>query len=71
MPINDIGASFIREDKFLAILNANNKIRIYDIRGNNRRPSSDVSLKFTPKGVMTKLKISDCENYYYFANDIG
>jgi hypothetical protein len=71
VPIDDVDAAFIRDDKFHAILNANNKLRIYDIRGSNRRPCSDIALKGTLKSRMTCMEISSCENNYYFSNDFG
>lgn len=53
VPIDDVDAAFIRDGKFHAILNATNKLRIYDIRGSNRRPCSDITLKGTLKSRMT------------------
>jgi hypothetical protein len=71
IPVDDVDASYLSGDKNFAILSSKRKIRIYDIRGTNKRPSIDIELNFTSKSNMTKMKISNCQNYYYFSNDIG
>ena len=44
VPINDISGQFIRNDQFISVLHASNKLRIYDVRGTHRRPVKDVGL---------------------------
>lgn len=60
VPINDVDAAFLKGDKHLAILNANNRIRLYDIRGTNKRPNQDHSLKTDPRSQMTRMAVSPC-----------
>ena len=38
VPINDVDGKFINDDKGIAVINASNGIRIYDVRGTHRRP---------------------------------
>ena len=71
VPINDVAGRFINHDKFLAILNSNNKLRIYDIRGTHKRPVNDVQLKTTPKYAMTQMVVNHDESKFYVANDGG
>ena len=71
VPIKDVAASFIADDKFLAILHAQNKLRIYDIRGTHRRPVNDVLLKTTHNSNLTRMVIDSDENMYYVANESG
>ncbi len=71
MPIYDVAGKFINQDKFLAILNANNKLRIYDIRGTHKRPIKDYGIKTTSKTNLTCMKISKDELKYYVANEGG
>ncbi len=63
--------TFFKEDKYLAILNGNNKLRIYDIRGTHRRPVKDIELKAAPRTNMTKMALGRDDNIIYVANSIG
>ena len=58
VPMKDIDASFIRDDKFVSILTADRKLRNYDVRGTHRRPVQDIALGVTPKCSMTRMRIS-------------
>lgn len=62
MPMKDVDASFVREDKFINVLTADQKLRVYDVRGTHRRPVKDIALAVTPKSSMTRMKISSDEN---------
>lgn len=58
VPINDVAGKFVNQDKFLAILNSSNKLRIYDIRGTHKRPVKDVILKTNHKYNLTHMAIN-------------
>ena len=58
VPINDVGACFGVKGQFVNILNQDNKMRVYDIRGTQKRPVSDVSVKgVAPRSKMTKMAV--------------
>lgn len=71
VPMRDIDASFIKDNKWISVLTADRKIRLYDTRGTNRRPAKDIALPVTEKCLMTRMLVSPCETYYYVSNDIG
>ena len=71
VPMRDIDAAFIKDNKWISVLTADRKLRLYDTRGTNRRPAKDVALSVTEKCLMTRMLVSPCENYYYVSNDIG
>lgn len=55
VPIHDVGAYFFDKDKSVAVLNYDNKLRIYDVRGTHRRPVKDIAIKGAPRSKMTKM----------------
>jgi hypothetical protein len=59
VPIKDVDAAFIGDEKSIAILHADRKLRIYDVRGTHRRPVKDILLPTTEKAHMTRMKIAD------------
>ena len=55
-PINDVGTCFGVKGQFVNVLNQDNKMRVYDIRGTQKRPVSDVQIKgVAPRSKMTKM----------------
>jgi hypothetical protein len=44
VPINDVDALFFNE-KNVACANSDNKVRLYDVRGNKTKPYEDIELK--------------------------
>jgi WD40 repeat protein len=70
--MNDVGGCFFKQMAFAAILNFDNKLRIYDVRGTHRRPVQDIPLATAPRSKMTKLTIDEKnEHYLYVGNDVG
>ena len=55
VPINDVGGTLYNQDKSMAILTSNNTLRLYDVRGTNKRPIREIQLKAAPRSKMTKL----------------
>lgn len=71
VPISDVDGAFLKE-KRLVVLNSTGKVRVYDIRGTNRRPYLDVQVKTDePKSPMTRMLVSEDEGLYYLANEAG
>jgi hypothetical protein len=71
VPINDVDGAFFKSNAFLSILNGNNQLRIYDVRGTQKRPINDIQLKMAPRSSMTKLTFGDDENLCYVGNSVG
>lgn len=63
--------AFFRNGAFLSILNYNNKLRIYDVRGTHRRPVNDIDLKAAPRTNMVKLAVDSNDQICYVGNTIG
>ena len=57
VPIDDVGGAFFNASECMALLNSDNKLRVYDIRGTQRRPVQDIQLKAAPRSKMTKLTL--------------
>ena len=56
----------------MAVLNYDNKLRIYDVRGTHRRPVKDIPIKGAPRSKMTKMIVdTDSEHLIYVGNDVG
>lgn len=60
VPMRDIDAAFIKDNKWISVLTADRKIRLYDTRGTNRRPAKDIVLPVTEKSLMTRMVVSPC-----------
>ena len=73
VPMHDVGACFSQKGQFINVLTYENKLRVYDIRGTQRRPVKDDEIKgVAPRSKMSKLA-SDSSNelYLYAGNDMG
>jgi WD40 repeat protein len=61
VPINDVDATFFKNRNCLACAHASNKVRVYDVRTNKQRPSSDFHLKLDKvynKSYLTKIIVN-------------
>ena len=56
VPMHDVGACFSQKGQFINVLTYENKLRVYDIRGTQRRPVKDDEIKgVAPRSKMSKL----------------
>lgn len=66
---------FFKNKACLACANADNKIRLYDVRTNRQKPSADYHLQFEKvytKSNLTKIITSPYNDFaFYVANDLG
>ena len=75
VPVNDVDATFFKNGSSLACAHALNKVRVYDVRTNKQKPSSDFHLKLDKvynKSYLTKIEVNPHdESKFYIANDLG
>lgn len=70
VPIHDIDGLFFNEGNSLAICHKDRKIRLYDVKKGQKRPTLDKQYS-EEKTNFTKMNISPCKNYIYFGNAQG
>ena len=65
--MDDVDCCFIRDGTQLAVANANEKIRIYDIKTKRKKALFDHQLQLSDHGKarICKMEISCCGNYLY------
>lgn len=73
VPVDDVDCCFWKNDSRLAVANANDMVRIFDIRSKRRKPLSDLALKLNDntKSRVSKLAVSEFGEYFYVAKENG
>lgn len=69
VPIDDTDGTFLNLNT-LALTHAFQKVRLYDVRGQRRKPTLDAHLPIE-KVKLTNINKSPCENYLYVGNSCG
>lgn len=74
VPQNDVDLCFTNLGCNLVAANAENKIRVYDVKSRRRKPVTDVTLNEIIKAEkvnLSKMAKSTCENYLFLGNHRG
>ena len=69
VPIDDTDGIFTTPNT-LALAHAFQKVRLYDVRGQRRKPTLDAHLPIE-KVKLTNIEMSPCEKYLYVGNSCG
>lgn len=61
---------FLDQGEGVALAHAFNKVRLYDVRSNRRKPTHDQEYALG-KGRLTVIEKSDCSNYLFLGSESG
>lgn len=70
VPIRDVDVFASKDASELTVLHEDKKVRVYDVRKQQKKPVSSVDFNFD-KYKFRKMVVSPCENYLYIGGGQG